>query len=124
MPIYSEYTPNLACNNDGNGYGLVNNSIGLLTYDEIVLAGNYPRSRTSNYLLKDIWYWTMSPAGFYGKLNRNQIWFFDTADEIRSLSYFKYTSLSSDGKFYPVINLKADVTVTGSGTESDPYVVQ
>ena len=41
MTGYSSYTPDFKCGADGNGYGLVNANIGLITYDEAVYAGGY-----------------------------------------------------------------------------------
>ena len=87
--------------------------IGLITSDEVVLAGGFGgSSNQSYYLYTNQYYWTMSPYYYDGAA-----WVFyvsssgilngvDNADGVR-----------------PVINLKADVSLTGTGTASDPYRV-
>ena len=58
----------------------------------------------------------MSPYNFYQYSVNEYI------GSIEALS-----SYNVDGTFFevlPVINLNPDVTVTGSGTQEDPYVVQ
>ena len=84
--------------------------IGLITYDEIVLAGG-----SSSYFNTGSSYWTMAPYGysdsaatvfcmhFVGALVNEKV------DQLRGVR--------------PVINLKSDVQLTGSGTITDPYVV-
>ena len=105
--------------------GVYKLKIGLLSVDEIVLAGFKPNNSsgvtTSNYLYYTLssfyWFWSLSPNlsrtsnayGFYGGLNNR--------------SFYNITVNSTNG-VRPVINLKEDVTVTGSGTEDDPYVVK
>ena len=65
MTVYSRYTPNFKCTTDGNGKGIVNASVGLLSYDEVVYAGGYYGQSNSNYYLyNNKHFWTMSPAGF------------------------------------------------------------
>ncbi len=110
--------------------GVYKLKVGMLTADEVILAGlnsenNNPYATRENYLLsylknnsKYYWYmWTMSPScssssnasGFYGYSNGNV----NTAD------------IDDDSLVTrPVINLNSDVTVTGTGTQDNPYVVQ
>ena len=38
MTTYDKYTPDFKCESDGNGKGVVNASIGLLDYDEVVYS--------------------------------------------------------------------------------------
>ena len=54
MTTYNKYTPDFKCSSDGNGKGLVNASVGLLTYDEVVYAGGYYRQSNSNYYLYNL----------------------------------------------------------------------
>ena len=61
---YADYTPNFKCESDANGYGSINNRIGLITYDEAWLAGAYPgRADGEFYLRNGQNFWTMSPSG-------------------------------------------------------------
>ena len=85
--------------------------IGLVTADEYVLVGGF-----RSYLNVELWYWTMTPSKFDG-------------------SYARVFCMNSDGGLdsyghvggaidvRPVINLRADVQLTGSGTTSDPFKV-
>ena len=117
MEVYSSYTPNFKCETDGNGYGIVNSSIGLITYDEVVYAGGYyNKSNSSYYLYNNINYWTMSPAGVYSG--------YALGWHIRSSGSVNDYYVDPTYSLRVVLNLTADVAVTGSGTSTDPYVVQ
>ena len=110
MLYYENYTPDLNCVTDGNGYGYVNASVGLITYDEVVLAGGYPQQESSAayYLerrapggsLNNDW-WTMSPSGFYAELWAAGWIITSTGEPLRNL-------VDDDYMIRPVINLKAD----------------
>ena len=90
--------------------------IGLISLDEAWYAGGYTSNNTSYYLYTNQYYWTLSPFSF----------------DIGSASVFYVSSSGGLGNgsvawvvpgVRPVINLKADVTITGSGTTTDPYQV-
>ena len=117
MTTYNKYTPDFKCSSDGNNKGVVNASVGLLTYDEVVYAGGYYNQNNSNYYLYNsaIHWWTMSPAGFAS--GRSIVWGVSTAGYI-SINNVIYTS-----RLRPVLNLTADTLATGSGTSSDPFVI-
>ena len=118
MTVYSSYTPNFKCSTDGNGKGIVNASIGLLSYDEVVHAGGYYAQNNSNYYLYNsaIYWWTMSPAGFSGSYS--SVWNVDAAGGFNN--YF----VDFTFRLRAVLNLKADTLATGEGTSSDPFVIQ
>ena len=117
MTLYSSYTPDFKCTTDGNGNGIVNANIGLLTYDEIVYAGGYRSQNNSNYYLcnPSINWWTMSPTGFSDSIAR--VWAINASGDIRT------STVATAGTLRPVLNLKANTLATGSGTSSDPFVV-
>ena len=117
MTVYSSYTPSFKCTNDGNGKGIVNASIGLITYDELVYAGGYCNQSNSKYYLYNstIYLWTMSPAGFTGSNSR--MWSIYTAGVIDTSNVYSANPLR------PVLILKADTLATGSGTSSDPFII-
>ena len=109
-----------------NTYGGVYKlKIGLITADESVMAGyggTYAadKSTANNFLYFSKAYWTMSPGRSTPLYDTYAMWFnctnyfvSNTAD-VRELT--KNLPL-------PVINLKPDVKVSGSGTTNDPYVV-
>ena len=83
---YSSYTrrsngtPDLSCSNNGdnrdrftykdtvNGNGLLNWPVGLLTADEIMLAGGQNSSNSDYYLYTGQYYWALSPYTFNNKI--------------------------------------------------------
>ena len=105
--------------------------IGLINVDEVMLAGyaggvfdgkyNYTQSNISGYLTTGNVFWTMTPAGGYNSYGGTG-W------------YLYIFGIGSSGSFNdnggygiygvrPVINISSNVTITGSGTMNDPYVV-
>ena len=120
MVIYTSYTPNFKCATDGNNKGPVNASIGLLTYDEIVYAGGFPATvNKSFYLYKSIDFWTMSPAGFYSLSNISSLWMSSNDNTLQPNGTSSNTPM-----LRPIIILKSDTQASGTGTSSDPFVVQ
>ena len=117
IPLYSNYTSNFKCSIDANGYGTLKAKIGLLTYDEIIHAGNYPNHIGSNYSAyiksnKD--YLLLSPGGFS---DIPRVWI---------NGFMVYTVSTPNPSFIvsPVISLKPDTIVAGTGTADDPYIVK
>ena len=119
MTLYSVYTPNFKCEIDGNGKGLVNANIGLLTYDEVVYAGGYSYSNNMNYYLNNssVSWWIMSSAGFSSS-SGSFIWLISQSGDIR-----RNNPHATSYTLRPVLNLNADIMAVGSGTSSDPYVI-
>ena len=117
MSFYEDYVPNFKCFNDNNGHGVLYLKIGLLTYDEVVYAGAYPFETNNNYYLYNstTGIRLMSPSGFASTGATG--WY------IYSSGLMKYYRTTSTSTLRPVINLKANVLATGTGTENDPYVV-
>ena len=117
MKTQENYTPDLVCATDANNKGLLNNGVGLINYDEVVLAGGYPlQGNNSYYLSKNYYWWTQSPAGVYS--NYAHVWYVNN-DGSLNLSYVNIAIAAR-----PVINLNAGVEATGTGTSSDPYVIE
>lgn len=96
--------------------GKINQKIGLLTADEVSIAGGvYNTPNQSYYLYNGENFFTMSPAYYNG--------------------YHSYVmAVSNDGSLYttetesvigirPVINLSSITTVSGNGTIDDPYII-
>ncbi len=128
MTVYTSYTPNFKCETDGNGKGIVNSNIGLITYDEAVYAGGYFLQSNNNYYLYTTpsLSWTMSPSGVYDYIsNVGDIAIYFSGDI--GDHYISYDH-DSTGKYpnilRPVINLKSDTQISGLGTVDDPYVVK
>ena len=121
ITFYQPYTrisnssPSLSCetldvyttSGSSTGNKSLTYSIGLLTADEYVLAGS-----GNSYLAVGTHYWTMSPDYY----NSIAYVFFVTVND-----YIGYNPVQGTHGVRPVINLRADVQLTGSGTTSDPY---
>ena len=91
--------------------------VGLITADEVVFAGGKGvTNNTSYYLYTGQNYWTMSPYYFY---SAGYVYVFC----VGSSGNLGNGSVANAIGVRPVINLSADVKVTGSGTSSDPFVV-
>lgn len=124
MLFYKNYTPNFKCETDEKGKGIVNSNIGLLTYDEYIYAGGYiiadSVGNNSYYNSQAKRSYTMSPAGYYSSEQATE-WAVDNG-----IGYL--TVYHGVGPLYailrPVINLKSDTNMVGSGTIDDPYVVK
>ena len=119
MTVYNKYTPDFKCTTDGNGKGIVNASVGLLSYDEVVYAGGYPNQENNNYYLynQNFW-WTMSPNGFISTFSYSSVWV------ITNKGQADYNYVDRNNGFRVVLVLKSDTMTTGTGTSSDPFVVE
>ena len=91
--------------------------IGLITADEVAFAGGvYNNSNKKYYLYTKQDYWTMSPYSF--SIGGPPIEF-----RVYSDGSLNANNVYSAWGVRPVINLNADVKLTGSGTSTDPYTV-
>ena len=123
----SSQGPSLKCSQIANDMFTVSGSskgnhkltypIGLITSDEVVLAGGFGGSSNSSYYLyTGQRYWTMSPYVVNSAGARMFV-----MDSIGDLSA---SDVNETSGVRPVINLSADVTLSGRGTSTDPYVVE
>ena len=89
--------------------------IGLISADEAMFAGipNWNSSNTNNYLYTGQTYWSMSPYSGSAAL---VFLIFENGS-------FTGGSVHGANGIRPVINIRADVSLTGSGTTSDPFKV-
>ena len=94
--------------------GKIPNPIGLLTSDEYVLAGS-----EDSYLNTETRYWTMSPAVYNIVYNIGYASVFIVNDFGNLITSF----VSGTHGIRPVINLKSAITLSGSGTSTDPFKV-
>lgn len=135
-----ESTPTLTCENSSDYYTVSSASsgnkkltypIGLITADEVMLAGhaggvfdgsyNHMKSNNGSYLVTGNSFWTMTPAGGYNPFGLTgwgaYVFRVSGSGGIDDLGTNNTSGLR------PVVNLKSGVTITGSGTKTDPYVV-
>ncbi len=136
----AESTPTLTCENASDYYTVssatsgnkkLSYPIGLITADEVMLAGhaggvfdgsyNHQKSNNGSYLTTGNTFWTMTPAGGYNSFGipywRALVFYVNASGEFDDHHVYNAVGLR------PVINLKSDVTITGSGTMTNPYVV-
>ena len=126
--------PSLVCQNQNdkftidskNGNGALTYPVGLITADELILAGfNTYYSNTSdykdttNYLYTNSVYWTSSPTLLHSNGNADIGVIFDTG-------YIYVHYANSILGVRPVVSLKPNtaVVITGEGTKLNPYVVK
>ncbi len=102
------------------GNGALINSIGLMTADEAAMAGMVnDYLNTLSYVYTGAWYWTMSPSYFSHSNSTSNVW------NVGGAGGFGGNWVASGRGVRPVINLKADVEISGGiGTVNDPYIVK
>ena len=110
--VYGSTQPTLQCSNTNDIY---TTKVGLITADEVRMAGGTISSNSSYYLYTGQTYWTVSSSYYNGYAR-----------------VFAVYSTGNPGDWgandtigvRPVLNLSADVTISGgSGTMDNPYVV-
>ena len=122
--LVTNKTPMLKCGNNADLYTIggsskgnhaLTNPIGLITADEVAMAGGvYGNVNNNYYLYNGEYYWTMTPSK-YPDANVFYVW---------SNGSFSHANVASMYGVRPVINLAHDLEITGSGTSSDPFVVK
>ena len=124
--LVTNKAPTFECQNGSDLYTVTSSSqgnkaldypIGLITADEVVYAGGaFNTANTRYYLYTNQEYWTLSPYHFH-------------STGYALVFYVSSTGSLGDNRVAntygvrPVINLASDVTITGSGTSTDPYQV-
>ena len=124
--------PSLVCQNQNdkftvdskNGNGKLTYPVGLITLDEVVLAGfNTKYSNTgdyddvTNYLYTNSIYWTFSPVMLDARG-------YACVGYVYSAGYVHYDYVGGARGVRPVVSLISGTLVTGSGTTTNPYVVK
>ena len=96
-----------------NGNGALTYPVGLITTDEAVLAGGWNVKNNGYYLYSGSWYWTSSPVNFNDIATVMSVNSDGFAGSEYSVNFFHDVR--------PVLNLKAEILLQGSGTAEDPY---
>ena len=118
MTTYNKYTPDFKCSSDGNGKGVVNASVGLLSYDEVVYAGGYWEQNNSNYYLyNNTHFWMMSPTGFSDLYS--VVWCVSTTGGICAAM----PTLSYNIRAVLILNTDTQIS-DGDGTKDSPFIVE
>ena len=97
-----------------NGNGALTYPVGLLSTDEVVLAGGWTASNSGYYLYSGQVWWASTPGSFFDSNARVR---FVNSDGNASFGFYVKDSYG----VRPVFNLKAEVLAEGSGIASDPY---
>ena len=123
--LVSNNNPSLQCDSQdiytttdsSNGNKSLQYPIGLVTTDEAALTGiTYNNANTGSYLYTGQYYWTMSPYWYNGGLAGVSV--------VRGDGYLIWGGVNNNTSgVRPVINIRANVQLTGTGTTSDPFVV-
>ena len=117
--------PTLSCpKNDSfnvkgtNGNEKLTYPIGLITADEINMAGGVNGSaNTLYYLYSGQYYWTMSPSNFGSWFTALEVYVTSSGELDRNDTWYGYG-------VRPVINIDSNkVEFSGNGTMQDPYVI-
>ena len=113
--IVSNKTPNNICSETSEDFGgLIKQKIGLLTIDEVAMAGGVDGvNNTEFYLYKPYDYFTMSPAEYYGY---NAYMFY-----VNGAGAILKTYTTDNMHIRPVINIHSTMSVEGKGTLENPY---
>ena len=113
----SSVNPSFKCSNSGD---LLQIPVGLITADEVSMAGlPWSGSTTNNYLYTGEYYWTLSPCAFSAMDSSAEVFRVYADGRLANI----YVDWAVPG-VRPVVNLKADVTISGgNGTMNNPYVL-
>ncbi len=125
--------PTTACPNESdrftvsssNGNGALKYPVGLLTVDEIVMAGasgEEGRQNTTYYLYTGAYYWSMSPVYYIHNGGYDGSYLFDVTSD----GYLNVGYANSSAGVRPVVSLKSGIEFEsgGDGTPTNPYVVK
>ena len=109
--------PSLKCNGE---LSKINSKVGLITADELALAGYaYAKNNTTTYLQEnatDTYWWSLSPFIFDGYIAR--VW------GVRgSNGNFGGNFVDNTFGVRPSISLKSTTNVTGNGTSDSPFII-
>ena len=129
--ISTNPNPSLVCQNQNdkftvnskNGNGALTYPVGLITLDEVVLAGYSTNTKDlsdyfnrTDYLYTNMHYWTFSPV--YMEANRAYV------GSVCSAGCIDQRGVKNALGVRPVISLNNNTHVTGEGTKTIPYVVK
>ena len=125
--LYNSKSPILTCPtesdkftvNTSNGNGALTYPVGLITADEVAMAGGVWRtSNSSYYLYTNKYHWSGSPF-FFGGSAANAFEFY-----VDSSAHFSNYSVNSNAGARPVVSLSSKAKLSGNGTWNNVYTVK
>ncbi len=123
--LYTNKEPTYSCSNNNDLYTASSSNkgnkaltypVGLITADEVAYAGGVYGSNNINfYLYSEPAYWTMTPSNC---MITSSVFY------VTSYGNINPSTVNTSYILRPVINLKADVTISsGNGTSTQPFVI-
>ena len=104
--------------NTSNGNGALTYPVGIITADEVAMAGGvYGSSNSSYYLYTNQYYWSGSPINFFGDDS------FAYGFGVNYSGDVDADYVDSDYGARPVVSLSSKAKLSGNGTYSKPYTV-
>ena len=109
--------PSITCEKRSADYGgTYNQKVGLLTADEVNIAGGlYNTNNTSYYLANGENFITLTPAEYYN--------YKASVFAVNNSGALVITPTTTQYGVRPVINLNSELTVSGEGTINNPYTI-
>ena len=119
----ASWNPSLKCQNELDKYSVANGTlsypVGLITADEIVLAGGRNASNSSYYLYTGQDYWSGSPRSFNSSNSYSNV-FLVYSSGILSYSFvYNANGFGVRGS----VSLSSEAKLSGDGTWNNPYTV-
>ena len=109
------YSPSLTCPTSST----FTNKIGLISAEEVVLAGGaYRKDNTSYFLYSSSAFWTLSPGYADSNQNNGGVFFVDSTG---ALTDWSRSLLTASYALRPVITINGNLDMVGDGTVSNPY---
>lgn len=121
-------------NTVGNGY--LSKPIGLMTTDELVLAGGmvgtaldspyawYYNNGSGTSIIGSGWWWLLTPKFWYATNQKPSQYLVDAYDSYYGRINASNIANTGSSKIRPVISLKTNVVVSGTGTTASPYIIE
>ncbi len=123
--------PSTLCSRKTDAFGVNNGNkkstykVGFITVDEEMLAGRSWNYGMKDYLYSSNNYWTGSPMVSSSTININErkaFVFYIVFDSYLNYSYYLDVDIANAG-VRPVISLKVNTSYTGTGSLTDPFIV-
>ena len=117
--------PSLKCPNELDKYsvsnGTIENPVGLITADEIVLAGGNSNNNSSYYLYTGQKYWSGSPDYFTSySIGYSYVFIVSSSGD---LHYNLVYDMDDTSGIRPSVSLSSEAKLSGDGTWNNPYTV-
>ncbi|MDD6277387.1 MAG: hypothetical protein PUA55_02320, partial [Mycoplasma sp.] len=104
--------------NTGNGNGALDYPVGLITADEVAMAGGvWKTSNSSYYLYTNQYYWSGSPNYFFSNASLAREFYVYSSGDLST------NPVTNPNGARPVVSLSSKAKLSGNGTYNDVYTV-